>query len=79
LGAVPLIKYLTFSVHPLFEVRVQENFDWLSPPYQSHHTKEELARWFESCGFTVDKILPHGFVPKPGIVGRKKNKTSALV
>lgn len=74
LGAVPLVKYLTFSVHPDFMVRVIENFDWISPPYQFHHTKEELARWFEEEGFEVLKVLPHGLVPKPGILGRKRPK-----
>lgn len=72
LGAVPLIKYLTFSVHRDFRVRLIENFDWLSPPYQHHHTKEELCSWFTACGFTVLKVLPHGLVPKPGVLGRKR-------
>lgn len=72
LGKVPFLKYLTFSVHPNWRVRLQENFDWLSPPYQSHHTKEELLSWFEENGFEVLKVLPHGFVPKPGILGRKR-------
>ena len=72
LGAVPGIRYLTFSAHPLWRVRLQENFDWLTPPYQSHHSKEELGRWFEEEGCEVVKVLPHGFVPKPGILGRKK-------
>ena len=72
LGKVPLIKYLTFSVHPLWRVRLQENFDWLTPPYQSHHTKEELAGWFRENGFEPLKTLPHGLVPKPGILGKKK-------
>ena len=71
LGKVPGVKYLTFSVHPLWRVRLQENFDWLTPPYQSHHTKEELAEWFRENGFEPQKTLPHGFVPKPGILGRK--------
>lgn len=74
LGAFPLLKYLTFSVHPAFKVRLIENFDWISPPYQWHHTKEELASWFEQEGFEVVKVLPHGLVPKPGILGRKKGK-----
>ncbi len=73
LGKVPGLKYLTFSVHPLWRVRVQENFDWLSPPYQSHHTKEELSGWNEACGFKVLRILPHGFVPKPGVLGKKSS------
>ena len=71
LGALPGLKYLTFSVHPRFTVRVLENFDWLSPPYQYHHTKEELAAWYREAGFDVLKVLPHGLVPKPGILGRK--------
>lgn len=71
LGAVPGLKYLTFSVHPDFRVRLIENFDWVSPPYQWHHTKEELARWYNERGFTVLKVLPHGLVPKPGVLGRK--------
>lgn len=71
LGKVPLLKYLTFSVHPLWRVRLQENFDWLTPPYQSHHTKEELSGWFRENGFEPLRVLPHGFVPKPGVVGRK--------
>lgn len=72
LGAVPGLKYLTFSVHPDFQVRLIENFDWLSPPFQYHHTKEELCAWFEDAGFQVLKILPHGLVPKPGVLGRKR-------
>lgn len=71
LGALPGVKYLTFSVHPDFKVRLIENFDWVSPPFQYHHTKEELAAWYERAGFAVLKILPHGLVPKPGILGRK--------
>ena len=74
LGAVPLLKYLTFSVHPRFKVRLIENFDWLSPPFQFHHTKEELAEWFEEAGFDVLQVLPHGLVPKPGILGRKRRE-----
>ena len=72
IGKIPLIKYLTFSVHPLWRVRVQENFDWLSPPYQSHHTKEELIGWFEENGFDVLKVLPHGFVPQARRFGEEK-------
>jgi len=72
LGALPGVKYLTFSAHQDFHMRFFENFDWISPPYQSHHTKEELGGWYEESGFSVEKILPHGFVPKPGVLGRKK-------
>ncbi|MFA6029918.1 MAG: methyltransferase domain-containing protein [Elusimicrobiota bacterium] len=72
LGALPLLKYLTFSVHRDYAVRLQENFDWLAPPYQSKHTKEELERWFADGGFTPLSRLAHGVVPKPGLLGRKK-------
>lgn len=71
LGAVPGLKYLTFSVDPDFKPRLIENFDWISPPYQWHHTKEELQRWYDEQGFTVLRLLPHGLVPKPGALGRK--------
>lgn len=71
IGAIPLLKYLTFSAHADFRVRVHENFDWLSPPFQFHHTKEELASWCKAEGVEVLKYLPHGLVPKPGILGRK--------
>jgi SAM-dependent methyltransferase len=71
LGAVPGIKYLTFSVDPDFQARLIENFDWISPPYQWHHTKEELTRWYTEAGFTVLRLLPHGLVPKPGALGKK--------
>ncbi len=72
LGAIPGLKYLTFSVHPDFRVRLIENFDWVSPPFQHHHTKEELAAWFREAGFEPLKVLPHGLVPKPGILGKKR-------
>ncbi len=72
LGAVPGVKYLTFSVDPDFQARLIENFDWVSPPYQWHHTKEELRQWFWDAGFTTISILPHGLVPKPGVLGRRK-------
>jgi SAM-dependent methyltransferase len=74
LGAVPLLKYLTFSVHPRFRVRLIENFDWLSPPFQFHHTKEELSAWCEEAGFDALKFLPHGLVPKPGVLARRRHR-----
>jgi SAM-dependent methyltransferase len=71
LGVVPGLKWLTYSVHPDYRVRLIENFDWISPPYQWHHTKEELERWYDQEGFAVLRLLPHGLVPKPGAIGRK--------
>jgi hypothetical protein len=72
LGALPLLKFLTFSVHPDYRVRLQENFDWLAPPYQSKHTKEELRAWFSAAGFIPLSQLAHGVVPKVGFLGKKK-------
>lgn len=71
LGAVPGLKYLTFSLDPDFQARLIENFDWIAPPFQRHHTKEELARWYVEEGFSIVKLLPHGLVPKPGALGRR--------
>jgi SAM-dependent methyltransferase len=69
MGKVPLIKYLTASVHPNWRVRLQENFDWFSPEYQSHHTREEVKGWFDEAGVEVVSILKHGFIPKVGLKG----------
>lgn len=74
LGIVPILKYFTFSVEPEFGVRLIENFDWLAPPFQTKHTKEEVAGWYEEAGFTVRRHLPHGVVPKIGIVGERKER-----
>ena len=74
LGVVPGLKWFTYSVDPRYQVRLIENFDWISPPYQWHHTKEELLRWYADEGFTVLNVLPHGLVPKPGALGRKTAK-----
>jgi SAM-dependent methyltransferase len=71
LGAVPLIKYVTFSAHRDWRVRLLENFDWLSPPFQHHHNKEDVAAWFREGGFEEVRMLRHGFIPKVGILGRK--------
>ena len=73
LGVVPGLKWLTYSVDPRYQVRLIENFDWISPPYQWHHTKEELLKWYAEEGFSVAKVLPHGLVPKPGALGRKNS------
>ena len=72
LGKLPLLKYCTFSVHPDWRVRLLENFDWLAPPFQYHHTKEEMLVWCAEEGIAVEKMLQHGFIPKVGIRGVKK-------
>jgi SAM-dependent methyltransferase len=71
LGKIPLVKYLTASVHKNSRVRLQENFDWFSPQYQSHHTKEEIVGWFEDVKLDILSILDHGFIPKVGLKGKK--------
>jgi SAM-dependent methyltransferase/uncharacterized protein YbaR (Trm112 family) len=72
LGKLPLIKYLTFSVHKDWRVRLLENFDWLAPPFQYHHTKEELTAWFKEQHIEVHRMLEHGFIPKTGLAGIRK-------
>ena len=71
-GKLPLIKYLTFSVHQDWRVRLLENFDWLAPPFQHHHTKEELMAWFQEQHIEVHGMLEHGFIPKTGLAGIRK-------
>lgn len=51
LGSVPVLKRVAnkvanFSNHPDWTLRVCDNFDWYAPRYQSHHTVDELKRWF---------------------------------
>lgn len=72
LGAVPLAKYLTFSVEKGYRVRLAENFDWLAPPFQSKHTKEEVRAWIEEAGCEPLQQLAHGLVPKVGFLSRKR-------
>jgi SAM-dependent methyltransferase len=63
LGSVPVLnktlnKVANFSNHPDWTLRVCDNFDWYAPRYQSHHTTEELKRWFAEEGFTDLRELP---------------------
>lgn len=78
LGAVPVLKYLTFSVESEFQVRLIENFDWLAPPFQTKHTKEEFGSWYENAGYEVVSRLPHGMVPKIGALGVRRGKPGGL-
>lgn len=55
-GGVPVLnrslnKIANFSNHPDWTLRVCDNFDWYAPRYQSHHTIDELKRWFAEEGF----------------------------
>jgi hypothetical protein len=38
--------------------RVCDNFDWYAPRFQSHHSLEELMRWFAEENFTELHALP---------------------
>jgi len=56
-GGVPVLnrslnKVANFSNHPDWTLRVCDNFDWYAPTYQSHHTVDELKRWFAEEGYT---------------------------
>jgi SAM-dependent methyltransferase len=62
LGGVPVLnrtlnKVANFSNHPDWTLRVCDNFDWYAPRYQSHHTVEELSRWFVEEGFEDLTVL----------------------
>jgi SAM-dependent methyltransferase len=64
LGSIPLVnrtlnKLANFSSHPDWTLRVCDNFDWYAPRYQSHHTPDELRRWFIEEGFSdVAELSP---------------------
>ena len=62
-GSIPVLrrtlnKVANFSNHPDWTLRVCDNFDWYAPRYQSHHTLEELERWFAEEGFVDLRQLP---------------------
>ena len=46
-----LNKIANFSNHPDWTLRVCDNFDWYAPRYQSHHSIDELKKWFADEGF----------------------------
>jgi SAM-dependent methyltransferase len=63
LGGIPVLnrtlnKVVNFSNHPDPTLRVCDSFDWYAPRYQSHHTVDELKRWFAEEGFNNLAILP---------------------
>jgi SAM-dependent methyltransferase len=63
LGGIPVVKstlnkVANFSNHPDRVLRVCDNFDWYAPRYQSHHTADELRRWFVEEGFAEIVELP---------------------
>ncbi len=52
-----LAYLIPMSFHPNPEWRVLDTFDWYSAWYQSKHTYEEVARWFEGAGLKDIKVL----------------------
>ena len=63
LGGIPLLKQTlnkvaNFSNHPDWTLRVCDNFDWYAPQYQSHHSIDELKRWFAEEQFHDITELP---------------------
>jgi SAM-dependent methyltransferase len=57
LGGVPIVnrtlnKVANFSNHRDWTLRVCDNFDWYASRYQSHHSLDELSRWFAEEGYT---------------------------
>ncbi len=57
IGSIPVLnrtlnKLINFSNHADWTLRVCDNFDWYAPRYQSHHSIDELKRWFVEEGFT---------------------------
>ena len=61
LGGIPIVRHLNkvanFSAHPRWTTRVCDTFDWYAPPYQSHHTEQELVQWFDDSGFESVRVL----------------------
>ena len=62
IGGVPVLnrtlnKLVNFSNHPDWTLRVCDTYDWYAPRYQSHHTVEELSRWFVEEGFADLRVL----------------------
>jgi SAM-dependent methyltransferase len=62
LGGIPVLsrtlnKVVNFSNHPDGTLRVCDTYDWYAPRYQSHHTVEELTRWFVEEGFEDLRVL----------------------
>jgi len=69
---VPLLKFKTYSGTNLstssWKECAQVIWDWYSPRYQWHHTRDEVRGWFEAAGFEDLKFFP----PDVGAIGRKK-------
>lgn len=47
-----MLRGLTIGVsyHPDREIRICDTFDWFAPPYQWHHTDNEVQSWLQEFG-----------------------------
>lgn len=77
-----LAYILPMSLHPVWEWRVLDTFDWYSPTFQSKHTYEEVFRWFEDSGLGDLRVL---FEPvavqgkKPIAATERRSKADAVM
>jgi len=49
---------IPISMHPHYEWRVLDTFDWYSPTYQWKHTYNEVREWFREAGLERVTALP---------------------
>jgi hypothetical protein len=59
---MPLVKQLLNKItnssnHPDLTLRICDNLDWYAPGFQSHHSIDELRRWFTQEGFAEIREL----------------------
>lgn len=73
---VPLLKLKFSSAYSCTNLSncswkecAQVVWDWYSPKYQSHHTREEVKGWFEAASFSDLEFLPTTGVH---LIGRKE-------
>jgi len=50
LGQVLRVLTIGVSYHPDREIRICDTFDWFAPPYQWHHTDNEVESWLREFG-----------------------------
>lgn len=60
---IPLIGTLLqllipISMHHDYRYRWLDTYDWYSPKYQWKHTVNEVAKWYEECGFKNVSVYP---------------------
>jgi hypothetical protein len=81
LGGIPLVnqtvnKFANFWRYPDLTVRICDNFDWYAPRFQSHHSIDELRRWFSEEGYADITALPPA---KNGGLYRWKYENSIII